>query len=253
MKATLLSIVLVSLSLNVDAAEKAAPKDGDLGLLQGRWTAMAGARRQVRVVLEVKGQAVSVAITTPQGLEFTAEGELKLDEKTTPRSLNWYNFIGPGEQPLPEIAAVYIVEGDTFTVCNGGFHGARPKEFKPGESALADLVVFHRVGAKESDSLVHSQEGSPPQSPSVSDSNQAGGVSTVRPSVAAANDRSQATLPARSTTASSAPLPMTTLNQTQYPASRTLRRRPIRSTISALLGNRRNRARITASRINSPG
>ena len=173
----------------------------------------------------------------PQGLDFKAEGELKLDEKTTPRSLNWYNFIGPGEQPLPEIAAVYKVDGDTFTVCNGGFHGARPREFKPGDSALADLVIFHRVGAKETDSVVHAQAVSAPPSPPVSD--RAGSVSDVRPLGSTPSDRGRVTVPARSTTSSVAPLPMTTLNQTQYPANRRVKRRPIRSTISALLGSRR--------------
>jgi uncharacterized protein (TIGR03067 family) len=150
MKTSLVTIALVSLGLSAHAAEPTAPAEGDLARLQGRWTAMAGARKQVRVVLEVKGKEVSVAITTPQGLDFQAEGELKLDEKTTPHSLDWQHFIGPGEQPLPEIAGVYKIEGDTFTVCNGGFHGARPKEFKPGESALADLVVFHRLGVGDS-------------------------------------------------------------------------------------------------------
>jgi uncharacterized protein (TIGR03067 family) len=158
MRTILITIALVSLGLSAHAAEATAPTEGDLAQLQGRWTAMAGARKQVRVVLEVKGKVVSVAITTPQGLDFQAEGELKLDEKTTPRSLDWQHFIGPGEQPLPEIAGVYKIEGDTFTVCNGGFHGARPKEFKPGESALADLVVFHRLGS--GDALAQSTAGS---------------------------------------------------------------------------------------------
>jgi uncharacterized protein (TIGR03067 family) len=145
MKTSLMTIALVILGLSGRAADPAAPAEGDLAKLQGRWTAMAGARKQVRVVLEVKGSGVNVAITTPQGLDFQAEGKLKLDEKTTPRSLDWQHFIGPGDQPLPEIAGVYKLEGDTFTIRNGGFHGARPKDFKPGESALADLVVFHRL------------------------------------------------------------------------------------------------------------
>ena len=34
--------------------------------------------------------------------------------------------------------------GDTFTVCNGGMNGSRPKEFKPGDGALAEVVVFER-------------------------------------------------------------------------------------------------------------
>jgi uncharacterized protein (TIGR03067 family) len=161
-------MVLMVLGLDVFAADQAAPGDEDLGRLQGRWTAMAGARREVRVVLEVKGRGATVTITTPQGLDFQVEGEMKLDEKTTPRSLNWCNFIGPGQQPFPEITAVYKVEGDTFTVCNGGFHGARPKEFKPGDSALADLVVFQRLGTNDSVMQVRPPAGYAPQTLTVS-------------------------------------------------------------------------------------
>jgi uncharacterized protein (TIGR03067 family) len=145
MKASLLSFVLVSVALSVHAADKAGADAGDLGRLQGRWTAMAGPRRDIRVLMEVKGRGVSVAITTPQGLDFQAEGEVTIDEKTSPRSLTWSKFVGPGEQPFPEIAAIYKVEGDTFTVRNGGLHGPRPREFKPGDSPLADLVVFRRL------------------------------------------------------------------------------------------------------------
>jgi len=142
-------ILLVLLGLNVQAAEEAGSRDGDLNRLQGRWTAKAGARHEIHVVIEIKGRGVSAAIKTPQGLDFQVQGELKLDATTSPRSLDWKKLIGPDQQPLPEIAAVYKVDGDTFTVCNGGFLGARPKDFKPGEGVLADVVVFHRLGSKD--------------------------------------------------------------------------------------------------------
>jgi uncharacterized protein (TIGR03067 family) len=164
MKTTLMTIALVILGPSGRAADPPAPAEGDLAKLQGRWTAMAGARKQVRVVLEVKGSGVNVAITTPQGLDFQAEGKLKLDETTTPRSLDWQHFIGPGDQPLPEIAGVYKLEGDTFTIRNGGFHGARPKDFKPGESALADLVVFHRIGSNDALAQSRASSGADQQS-----------------------------------------------------------------------------------------
>jgi uncharacterized protein (TIGR03067 family) len=142
-------ILLVLLGLNVHAADKAVSRDGDLNRLQGRWTAEAGTRHEIHVLIEIKGRGVCAAIKTPQGLDFHVQGELKLDETTSPRSLDWKKLIGPDQQPLPEIAAVYKIDGDTFTVCNGGFLGARPKEFKPGESVLADVVVFHRVDTKD--------------------------------------------------------------------------------------------------------
>lgn len=142
-------ILLVLIGLHVHAAEVTLPRDGDLGRLQGQWTAKAGTRHEIHVVIEIKGSDVRAAIKTPQGLDFKVQGELKLDETTSPRSLDWKKLTLPDQQPLPEIAAVYRIDGDTFTVCNGGFHGARPKEFKPGEGVLADVVVFHRLEAKD--------------------------------------------------------------------------------------------------------
>ena len=142
-------ILLVLLGLNVHAADQAVSRDGDLNRLQGRWTAEAGTRHEIHVMIEIKGRGVCAAIKTPQGLDFHVQGELKLDETTSPRSLDWKKLIGPDQQPLPEIAAVYKIDGNTFTVCNGGFLGARPKEFKPGEGALADVVVFHRLDTKD--------------------------------------------------------------------------------------------------------
>ena len=142
-------ILLVLLGLNVHAADEAVSRDGDLNRLQGRWAAKAGTRHEIQVVIEIKGRGVCAAIKTPQGPDFQVQGELKLDETTSPRSLDWKKLVGPDQQPLPEIAAVYKINGDTFTVCNGGFLGARPKEFKPGEGALADVVVFHRLDTKD--------------------------------------------------------------------------------------------------------
>ena len=75
--------------------------DSDLGRLQGRWTARAGARREVRVVLNVQGQKVDAAITTPQGIRLQVQGEMKLDETTSPRSLDWVNFSKRGPAGIP--------------------------------------------------------------------------------------------------------------------------------------------------------
>jgi uncharacterized protein (TIGR03067 family) len=155
-------ILLVLLGLNVHAADEAVSRNGDLNRLQGRWTAKAGPHHEIHVVIEIKGRGVCAAIKTPQGLDFQVQGELKLDETTSPRSLDWKKLIGPDQQPLPEIAAVYKIDGDTFTVCNGGFLGARPKEFKPGEGVLADVVVFHRLDTKDTRTGSTTAPASPP-------------------------------------------------------------------------------------------
>ncbi|WP_165222310.1 TIGR03067 domain-containing protein [Aquisphaera insulae] len=142
---TAISTVVLFASLAVSTAFSGEAVQGDLAQLQGRWTAMAGAKKQVQVVMTIRDRVVTVDLKTPTGMNIQVKGELRVDETTSPRSLDWTKFAGPDDQPLPEIAAVYKVEQDTFTVCNGGFLGKRPREFKPGNGAFADVVVFRRL------------------------------------------------------------------------------------------------------------
>jgi uncharacterized protein (TIGR03067 family) len=118
--------------------------DNDLARLQGRWTARAGARREVRVVLEIKGSKATATIKTPHGARLLLTGEVKLDETTSPRRVDWSKFTGADQQDFPPLLGIYSLKGDRFTVCNGGLNGARPSEFKPGDGILAEVVVFER-------------------------------------------------------------------------------------------------------------
>jgi uncharacterized protein (TIGR03067 family) len=139
---------LASLSLS---AGTEASEGGDLSRLQGRWSARAGARRAIQVTLEIQGQRVDVFFTTPQGVRIRFRGEVKLDERSSPRRPDWINFTGADQQDFPSILAIYKIDRDMFTVCNGGLHGSRPTEFKPGEGALAEIVVFRRIGTSPAD------------------------------------------------------------------------------------------------------
>jgi uncharacterized protein (TIGR03067 family) len=118
--------------------------DSDLGRLQGRWTASAGARKEIQVVLTVRGRQVEAAISAPQGIRLRVQGQLRLDETAAPRKLDWINFSSADQQEFPQIPGIYKLAGDTFTVCNGGMNGARPKEFKAGDGVLCEVVVFQR-------------------------------------------------------------------------------------------------------------
>ena len=139
----ILSVSVVS----TRAGSETVPLGSDLGRLQGTWTAQAGPRHGIRVVLEFHGRQVDAEITTPKGLHVRAQGEVKIDETTSPRSLDWVKFTGPDQQEFPTILGIYKLEQDAFTVCNGGLHGDRPTEFKPGEGVFAEVVTFHRSQA----------------------------------------------------------------------------------------------------------
>ena len=140
-----LSVTIVALSV-IPAVEgtQTTPNQSDLGRLQGRWTARAGARREVRVILEINGPQATASIKTPSGVRLLLEGEVKLDESTSPRRLDWIKFTGADQQEFPPLLAIYAIDGDRFTVCNGGLNGPRPTEFKRGDGILAEVVTFQR-------------------------------------------------------------------------------------------------------------
>ncbi len=103
-----------------------------------------GARKEIQVALNFEGRRVDVDIKTPQGIRLQAHGEVKVDESSSPRKLDWINFSSPDDQEFPQIPGIYKIDGDTFTVCTGGMNGSRPREFKPGDGVLSEVVVFQR-------------------------------------------------------------------------------------------------------------
>ena len=145
----LLFSILLSLAAVATTTAADPPREGDLARLQGRWTAQAGPQRDIQVTLDIDGQQATVGIHTPKGLTFRVHGELRINEKLTPRTLDWVNFTGLDEQDLPDIPAIYELDGETFKVCNGGPNNGRPTEFKPGDGILADVVIFTRSPQKK--------------------------------------------------------------------------------------------------------
>lgn len=129
---------------------------GDLGRLQGRWTASAGPKGAFPVSLEFRGREVHVEIRPPVGPPIRARGEVQLDDATTPKTLDWVRFTAIDGQALPEILAIYELDGDTFRLCNGGPHNPRPEAFEPGDGVLAEVVTFRRGPASEPDAAVAS-------------------------------------------------------------------------------------------------
>jgi uncharacterized protein (TIGR03067 family) len=139
-------VILVALAATAPTAEP--PPEGDLGRVQGRWSARTGPRNDIRVEMEVQGRRVKVVITTPQGVTIRARGLLHVDETCQPRALDWVEFKSSDGRTLPDIPAIYRIDEHGWTVCNGGPNGARPVEFRPGEGLLAGVVGFERTGTK---------------------------------------------------------------------------------------------------------
>lgn len=141
----LLTLLATACCCGPDTPARAAEAArGDLARLQGTWTARTGRGKDIKVVLKVEADAVDVAIATPGGLQFSLKGNLKVDDAATPKALDWTGLTFFDGQEFPDNLAIYALEGDTFTLRNGGPNNARPREFAPGEGALAGVVVFSR-------------------------------------------------------------------------------------------------------------
>jgi uncharacterized protein (TIGR03067 family) len=140
--------ILSATCLVLATALGAAPADdapqGDLAKLQGKWTTMAGPEKNIPLTLEIKGTAVTVNVTTPDGDAHTLKGEIKVDEKAKPKALDWVKLKTADGDERPDNPAIYELDGDTFKVCNGGHDNPRPTEFKEGEGGFS-LLTFKRV------------------------------------------------------------------------------------------------------------
>jgi uncharacterized protein (TIGR03067 family) len=129
------------------SAMGAAPEDGgDLGKIQGQWEASIGKRKDFAVVLEVKGTEVKATITPRRGPKVEASGELRIDEATSPRALDWVGFSTADGIEVPKLLSIYRLEGDRLIVRSGGFNDARPKAFEGGgEGIWSEVLVFNRA------------------------------------------------------------------------------------------------------------
>jgi uncharacterized protein (TIGR03067 family) len=122
------------------------PPTGDLGLMQGKWKTEVGRDTRIPVTLEIAGDTVKVVFTNPQSGESVAmEGKVTIDEKATPRTIDWVGFKRPDGSDAPVNRGIYKIEDGKVTVCNGGPDNPRPTEFKAGEQGGPNLMVLERV------------------------------------------------------------------------------------------------------------
>lgn len=67
----------------------------DLDSLQGILEGQGGAEPELPDVMEIQGHDVHSVITTPEGKDFTFNGEFKLDGSTMPKQIDWIKFHRP--------------------------------------------------------------------------------------------------------------------------------------------------------------
>ena len=138
-------------TLAASADDKTPEPKGDLAKLQGTWTAKVGPEKNIPIAITIKGNAVALKITAPDGQEFTSNGEVKLDETARPhKKIDWVKFTGGTGDPVPDNLGLYeFVDANTLRVCSGGPGNERPTEFKAGEDGPPNLLTLNRMGAEK--------------------------------------------------------------------------------------------------------
>ena len=101
LRLSLVWMIVAVLPIPAGAGSEAISPDSDLGRLQGKWTAQAGLRRELKVALDIQGHRVDAVVTTPRGLNLRAQGEVKIDERHVPsrRQLDQVQWARPTRAP----------------------------------------------------------------------------------------------------------------------------------------------------------
>jgi uncharacterized protein (TIGR03067 family) len=134
---------LIPMTLVLVAGGAAPGLEGDLARLQGCWTTKVGAKKEVTISIEIKDKSVSATVMA-LGLKLLAEGEVKIDEKASPKKVDWVKLCTPDGHEFPELLGIYELNGDKLRIRNGGLHDDRPKAFEAGDGYWGEVVVFER-------------------------------------------------------------------------------------------------------------
>jgi uncharacterized protein (TIGR03067 family) len=140
---TLLPAVLIVTCTCTVWADEEKPK-GDLGKLQGTWKGTVGANNEIPITIKIEGMAITATFTNDEGKEMVLKGEVKVDEKATPKAVDFVKFTDPDGKDLPDNLGIYELKDDEWKVCSGGQDNPRPTEFKEGGEGGPHLLVLKR-------------------------------------------------------------------------------------------------------------
>jgi uncharacterized protein (TIGR03067 family) len=138
-----LAMALLITALPLAARADDAPK-GDLAKLQGAWTAkVALPDGEVPLTIEFSGSKITLK-GTHDGDEFDIKGEVRIDEKASPKTIDWVKLVNPDGDDIPERPSIYKLDGDTWIVCSNAPGAPRPTEIKKGADGPLLYITFRR-------------------------------------------------------------------------------------------------------------
>ena len=142
----ILAAVLTILVANPLRAGDDPVPEGDLARLQGQWKTTTVVGKPVTILMEIRNKAVTFTFKDDKGKQTELKGELAIDEKPTPKTVDWLQFTLPNGDNVDKNLGIYELNGDSLKVCNAGPRKPRPTEFEDGDNgAPPSLFLFERV------------------------------------------------------------------------------------------------------------
>lgn len=141
------SLALVAISVLTLSGDDDPPAGADLAKMKGRWeSSIAGAPGQ-KFTLEVDGDRATITFQGGKGAKSAIKGKFKVDESTTPKSLDLIDFISALNQPIATRKAIYELDGDVLRMSIGVPGGPRPTTFEAGAKGDPGIQVWKRIKA----------------------------------------------------------------------------------------------------------
>ena len=121
-----LALLCLVVATGANAIAQDKPLDGDAKKIQGKWTTKGPDGSPISVSFDK--EKVSITLIAPTGEETTISGDFTIDEKASPRAMDWTN-VKVRLREMPDLTAIYAF-GDNDTLKLAGVGGTkRPKEF----------------------------------------------------------------------------------------------------------------------------
>jgi uncharacterized protein (TIGR03067 family) len=139
------SAIVLGLVIATPALLPAASIEGDLDKLKGKWTGKVGVNEDIPIVLEFKDKEILLEFETDNGEKTRMTGEFLINEKASPKTIEFVNFKNAEGDTTEDIKGIYEFKGDALRICTSGPGGDRPTEFVPIDENGHGTVSLTRV------------------------------------------------------------------------------------------------------------